>query len=145
MSEERKSTTDLVLELILAECRYWHGRDEARRGNFASLYASARELVVRERASTPAPEAAGAKPRLPVRLWDDPDADFPPNYAKGWNDATDYYAELNGMPATARALPVEFLKSLEHYLECSANLTEKGYGSEGYEHARELRSLLNQS
>lgn len=34
-----------ILDLILDECRYWHGRDEARRGGFAILYASAKEVV----------------------------------------------------------------------------------------------------
>lgn len=34
-----------ILELILAECRYWHGRDEARRGSFAILYAAAKKVA----------------------------------------------------------------------------------------------------
>jgi hypothetical protein len=35
---------DNILELIMAECKYWHGRDEARRGGFATLYAAAKAL-----------------------------------------------------------------------------------------------------
>jgi hypothetical protein len=33
-----------IMDLILDECRYWQGRDEARRGGFACLYAKAREV-----------------------------------------------------------------------------------------------------
>lgn len=40
-----RGVVDGILELILDECKYWHNRDEARRGNFASLYASAQEVA----------------------------------------------------------------------------------------------------
>lgn len=39
------SAAQQILDLIMEECRYWHGRDEARRGNFANLYAAAKELA----------------------------------------------------------------------------------------------------
>ncbi len=34
-----------ILDLILDQCRYWHGRDEARRGGFAILYSAAKEVA----------------------------------------------------------------------------------------------------
>ena len=34
-----------ILSLISDECRYWQGRDEARRGGYAILYAKAKELI----------------------------------------------------------------------------------------------------
>lgn len=44
-TEQQPSTTRQVLDLILEECRYWQGRDEARRGSFACLYAKAKEIA----------------------------------------------------------------------------------------------------
>ena len=44
-TEQQPSAAQQILDLIMEECRYWHGRDEARRGNFASLYAAAKELA----------------------------------------------------------------------------------------------------
>jgi hypothetical protein len=44
-AQEQPSTTQQVLDLILEQCRYWQGRDEARRGGFACLYAQAKEIV----------------------------------------------------------------------------------------------------
>ncbi|RMH97309.1 hypothetical protein EA795_19210 [Stutzerimonas nitrititolerans] len=44
-TEQQPSTTQQVLDLILEECRYWQGRDEARRGGFACLYAKAKEIA----------------------------------------------------------------------------------------------------
>lgn len=49
---------DDILDLIMAECRYWHGRDEARRGGFASLYASAHAMIQQAK-SAPAEVAQG--------------------------------------------------------------------------------------
>ncbi|GEM_PF-3955776 len=43
--EQQPSTTQQVLDLILEECRYWQGLDEARRGGFACLYAKAKEIA----------------------------------------------------------------------------------------------------
>lgn len=34
-----------ILDLILGECKYWHHRDEARRGGFAALYAKAKDVA----------------------------------------------------------------------------------------------------
>ncbi|WP_313397078.1 hypothetical protein [Stutzerimonas nitrititolerans] len=44
-TEQRPSATQQILDLILEQCRYWHGRDEARRGGFACLYAAAKEVA----------------------------------------------------------------------------------------------------
>jgi hypothetical protein len=44
-TEQQPSAAQQILDLIMEECRYWHGRDEARRGNFANLYAAAKELA----------------------------------------------------------------------------------------------------
>lgn len=44
-----------ILDLILGECKYWHHRDEARRGGFAALYAKAKEVAD---AAPPANDAA---------------------------------------------------------------------------------------
>ncbi|WP_312388537.1 hypothetical protein [Stutzerimonas nitrititolerans] len=44
-TEQHPSTTQQILDLILEQCRYWHGRDEARRGGFACLYAQAKEIA----------------------------------------------------------------------------------------------------
>lgn len=54
-AQEQPSTTQQVLDLILEQCRYWQGRDEARRGGFACLYAQAKEIV-----DNAAPVAKGA-------------------------------------------------------------------------------------
>lgn len=43
--EQQRSAAQKILDLIMDECRYWHGRDEARRGGFACLYAKAKEIV----------------------------------------------------------------------------------------------------
>ena len=40
-----------VLELIVDECRYWQGKDEARRGGFAILYAKVNELCAQQSAT----------------------------------------------------------------------------------------------
>jgi dTDP-4-dehydrorhamnose reductase len=60
-TEQQPSATQQVLDLILEQCRYWQGRDEARRGGFACLYAQAKEIA--DRASSisqaaPQPEQA---------------------------------------------------------------------------------------
>lgn len=44
-----------IIKLIDDECRYWHGRDEARRGGYAILYAKAKELNSKQQ---PAPGVA---------------------------------------------------------------------------------------
>ncbi len=44
-TEQQPSAAHQILDLILDQCRYWHGRDEARRGGFACLYAAAKEVV----------------------------------------------------------------------------------------------------
>ncbi|WP_434456547.1 hypothetical protein JQR85_13740 [Stutzerimonas urumqiensis] len=44
-TEQQPSASQQILDLILEECRYWQGRDEARRGGFACLYAQAKEIV----------------------------------------------------------------------------------------------------
>lgn len=63
MSNEQQPAPDVaeqILNLIEDECRYWHGRDEARRGGYAILYAKARELVCKAvEANPPAPDVAG--------------------------------------------------------------------------------------
>lgn len=46
--------TQKILDLILDECRYWQGRDEARRGSFAILYAKAKEIAAQAQAATEA-------------------------------------------------------------------------------------------
>jgi dihydrofolate reductase (trimethoprim resistance protein) len=61
MTANHKHMAEQVLELILAECRYWHSRDEARRGNFAILYAAARELVDQAQSAEPVQGAATYK------------------------------------------------------------------------------------
>ena len=45
-----------VLDLILDECRYWQGRDEARRGGYAILYAKAKKVA--DKAATQAEPVA---------------------------------------------------------------------------------------
>lgn len=45
VQEEQESVAQKILDLILAECKYWHYRDEARRGGFAALYAKAKEVA----------------------------------------------------------------------------------------------------
>lgn len=42
---EQEPVAQKILDLILAECKYWHYRDEARRGGFAALYAKAKEVA----------------------------------------------------------------------------------------------------
>lgn len=42
---EQEPVAQKILDLILAECKYWHCRDEARRGGFAALYAKAKEVA----------------------------------------------------------------------------------------------------
>lgn len=44
-TEQQPSAVQQILDLILEQCRYWHGRDEARRGGFACLYAQAKEIA----------------------------------------------------------------------------------------------------
>ncbi len=44
-TERELSAIQQILDLILDECRYWHGRDEARRGGYAILYGAAREVA----------------------------------------------------------------------------------------------------
>lgn len=54
-----------VLELIGEECKYWQGRDEARRGGFAILYAKVNEIEV----AAPHPvsgERVGGDPHAPA-------------------------------------------------------------------------------
>jgi len=53
MTATREHLAEQLLDLILEQCRYWQGRDEARRGNFASLYAEARELVNKAHSAEP--------------------------------------------------------------------------------------------
>jgi hypothetical protein len=45
LTGQQASVAQQALGLILEQCRYWQGRDEARRGNFATLYAAAKELI----------------------------------------------------------------------------------------------------
>jgi len=52
-TEQQQALAQQILDLITDECRYWQGRDEARRGGFASLYAKAKEVVDK---ATPQPE-----------------------------------------------------------------------------------------
>jgi|GEM_PF-2687343 len=52
-TEQQSSATQQILDLILDECRYWHGRDEARRGGFAILYGAAKEVADRVRIEEP--------------------------------------------------------------------------------------------
>lgn len=50
--------TQKILDLIMDECRHWHGRDEARRGGFAILYAAAKEIADQAQAAPEAEPAA---------------------------------------------------------------------------------------
>lgn len=63
-TEQQPSTARQVLDLILEECRYWQGRDEARRGGFACLYAKAKEI-----ADNAAPVAQTAPAQVTAAMW----------------------------------------------------------------------------
>jgi hypothetical protein len=67
MTPNRTHLAEQVLELILDECRYWQHKDEARRGNFAILYAAARELVDKAQ-SAPEPVSREAVQVVGVRI-----------------------------------------------------------------------------
>lgn len=58
------SVEQQILDLILDQCRYWHGRDEARRGGFAILYAEAKEV-----AANAAPIALSAPTQVTAAMW----------------------------------------------------------------------------
>lgn len=42
-----------ILKLIEDECRYWHGRDEVRRGGYANLLAEAKEIIRKQQPAPP--------------------------------------------------------------------------------------------
>lgn len=57
-STDTEFTTQKILDMILSECKYWHGRNEAVRGNFAILYAKAKEVADKAQSAPAAPDAA---------------------------------------------------------------------------------------
>ncbi len=69
LQAERESAIQQILDLILDECRYWHGRDEARRGGFAILYDAAREVA--DKAKLTAQLAQGATGKEVFIVWNE--------------------------------------------------------------------------
>lgn len=66
---EQRQVAQKILDLILEECRYWHGRDEARRGGYAILYAAAKEVAASATPiaqAAPQPEQSGLVEQQPV-------------------------------------------------------------------------------
>lgn len=80
--------------------------------------------------TTQQPSAEAGKVRIPFRLWDDPDAEFPPNYARGWNDASDYYAKLNDFPQPSAGVvmpePYGWVAAGNFYTDREAAITAAG-------------------
>ncbi len=88
-TEPQPSPTQQILDLILEQCRYWHGRDEARRGGFACLYAAAKEI-----ADKATPVAQDKKPELWAVHAQGPD-DLYPAFSR--EDAEQHAAALNSL------------------------------------------------
>lgn len=97
-----------VLELIRDECKYWQGKDEARRGGFAILYAKVNEL---DAAPTVKAEQADEAKRIDKQCRDDVAAAL--GFVSGGNFAWSYLltqikecvrvAEAPSMPAAGSA------------------------------------------
>ena len=47
-----KSAAEQIIDLIDGECRFWHGKDESRRGGYAILLATAKNIVKQEKERT---------------------------------------------------------------------------------------------
>lgn len=88
-AEPQPAPIQQILDLILEQCRYWHGRDEARRGGFACLYAAAKEI-----ADKATPVAQDKKPELWAVHAQGPD-DLYPAFSR--EDADQLAASLNGL------------------------------------------------
>jgi hypothetical protein len=88
-TEPQPAPTQQILDLILEQCRYWHGRDEARRGGFACLYAAAKEI-----ADKATPVAQDKKPELWAVHAQGPD-DLYPAFSR--EDAEQHAAALNSL------------------------------------------------
>ncbi len=88
-AEPQPAPIQQILDLILEQCRYWHGRDEARRGGFACLYAAAKEI-----ADKATPLAQDKKPVLWAVHAQGPD-DLYPAFSR--EDAEQHAAALNSL------------------------------------------------
>lgn len=109
MTPNRTHLAEQVLELILDECRYWQHKDEARQGNFAILYAAARELVDKAQ-SAPEPVSREAVEAFPPGSTPEPGWDA--GYESGYNDAC---AQINAPPSHDAEL-VELLHNMPGWI-----------------------------
>ena len=50
--EDWKPAAEQIIDLIDGECRFWHGKDESRRGGYAILLATAKNIVKQEKERT---------------------------------------------------------------------------------------------
>ena len=155
---EQRPATQQVLDLILDECRYWHGRDEARRGGFACLYAKAKEIADNAAATAQpaahdhdhdndqgeAVEVVGYRVSMPgepeLGAWLDEEAESEPQIQA--HEPLMTVAQHNRIlaarvPAGCKVVPVELLELLREM----ADLHERR-GTVLTVHMEQLRALL---